>query len=72
MGWSQSALNYLFREPNIFFNSITGKKRDVRLSLRASNFLLGTILSGMSLPAVITETWFGRGGTLIVSASRIT
>jgi len=71
IGWSQSALNCLFPVPNIFFDNLTGKKRNVSPLLNASSFVLGSILSGLSLPAVIAGTLFGRGGTLVVAADRI-
>ena len=71
IGWSQSALNYVFSNPNVFFDYLTGKQRNLSTLLNISNFALGSILTVLSLPLVAAGTLFGRGGTLITVAYRI-
>ena len=72
MGWTQSALNYIFSTPNIFMNVVMGKRDQTNVGslLQASNFILGAIVTGLFLPAVAVGTLFRRGGTLIIVASR--
>lgn len=72
IGWSQSTLNYFFPIPNVFFNYLTGKQRNLSTLLNISNFVLGSVLTALSLPAVAAGTLFSRGGTLITVACRTT
>ena len=69
-GWSQSALNCILKSPNVFFHLLTGRRGDRGASLALLNILLGSILTGLFLPAVAAGTLSGRGGTLVVAASR--
>lgn len=71
IGWSQSALNCLFSRPNVFFDYLTGKQRNLSTLLKISNFALGSIFTVLSLPVVAAGTLFGGGGTLITVACRI-
>jgi SAM-dependent methyltransferase len=68
LGWSQSALNCIMPYPNVFFHCLTGKQKDYSKSTLLSNFVLGSFLTFLSLPAVAVGTLCGRGGTLIVLA----
>lgn len=68
IGWSQSALNLFLPFTNLFFYQLTGKQKAINSSLKISCFTLGTILTGLSLIAVATEKFLGRGGTLVVAA----
>jgi len=70
LGWSQSALNYILPYPNVFFDFLTGKKRDCSRFIKAASFLLGSALTVLSLPAVMVGALTGHGGTLVVEASR--
>lgn len=71
IGWSQSVLNSLFpNHPNIFFNFLTNKQIKNSFLIKISNVILGSFLTGLSLPAVATGTLAGRGGTLIIIAYR--
>ena len=70
LGWSQSALNLLMPEPNIFFNSLTGRHTGVGKSQPAASYVLGIMLSALALPATTAGTLSRRGGTLIVAAHR--
>lgn len=68
LGWSQSALNYLMPYPNVFFDSLTGKRSNRSRIVTATGLALGTLLVLLSLPAVAVGTLMGRGGTLIAVA----
>ena len=72
IGCSQSVLNYFFPVPNVFLDILMGKQMNLSTLLNISFFTLGSILIALSLPAVATGTLFGRGGTFITSACRIT
>lgn len=70
LGWSQSALNTIFKEPNIFFKSLSGHKTKTNSINRAANFALGVGFSAFALPFVLFGTLAKKGGTLIVCASK--
>ncbi len=72
MGWVQSGLNRLMREPNVFFRMLTGRRTSVGWPVRWLNLGLGaSMMAVMTLP-----TWasgrLGRGGTLIAVARMTT
>ena len=68
LGWSQSALNLLMPSPNVFFNSLTGRRRRVGKVQAAASYSLGAALSALALPATAIGTLSRRGGTLIIAA----
>ncbi len=68
LGWSQSALNYLMPDPNVFFDCLTGKRKNHNKFITVSNFALGSLLTLLFLPAVAIGTVLGRGGTLVAVA----
>jgi SAM-dependent methyltransferase len=68
LGWSQSALNYLMPEPNVFFDTLTGKQGRAGWFARLCACLLGSLLLMLALPIMALSTLLGRGGTLIVVA----
>jgi SAM-dependent methyltransferase len=70
LGWSQSALNLLLPQPNVFFDTLRGRKGRAGRITRFCGFLLGMLLTVVSLPALLLGTLTGRGGTLIVMASQ--
>ena len=70
LGWSQSALNCIRHRPNVFFDLLTGRRRDPGASFPLMDLLLGTILTALFLPAVAAGTVSGRGGTLVAVARR--
>jgi len=70
LGWSQSALNYIMPDPNIFFDTLTGKRSGIGPGMRGAAVALGVLLSVAALPAVAAESMAGRGGTLICSARK--
>lgn len=69
LGWSQSALNYLMPEPNVFFDTLTGKRGKAGWFARIYACLLGSLLMILALPLLALSTLLERGGTLIVVAS---
>jgi SAM-dependent methyltransferase len=70
LGWSQSALNFLFSQPNMYFYTLTGKTSNTNSILTVTSFLLGSLLMVLSLPALVVGTALGRGGSLIVVANK--
>jgi len=70
LGWSQSALNCIMPYPNVFFDCLTGKQKGYSRSVVLSSFMLGSVLTFLSLPAVAAGTLCRRGGTLIAVARK--
>lgn len=70
LGWSQSALNSIFKVPNVFFRSLAEQKTDVGAGIRAANFVLGVIFSAIALPLVLLGTLSKNGGTIVITASK--
>ena len=70
LGWAHSALDCVLPVPNAFYNVLTGKHTSEGFIVRASSLLLGSLASALSLPLLIAGTALGRGGTLIVAATR--
>ncbi len=70
LGWSQSALNAIFCEPNVFFKSLSGHETNVNAFVKSINFTLGIGFSALALPFVLFGTLAQKGGTLIVCASK--
>ena len=70
LGWSQSALNAMMPNQNVFYRTIVGKRAGLSRGAVLVNAVLGTVFSALSLPAVVAGTAAGRGGTLIVAARR--
>jgi len=68
LGWSQSALNYILPYRNVFFDCITGRRKDYSSLVTALSFVLGSLLTVLALPAVIMGTLLKRGGTLVIVA----
>ena len=69
LGWSQSALNYLMTEPNVFFDTLTGKEGNVGGFAKLYACLLGSLLTLLALPVLTLGTLLGRGGSQIVVAA---
>jgi len=69
LGWSQSALNRLMpRHPNLFMDTVTGKGGEGGNLIRGGAFLIGSLLTLLSLPLLLLGTLMGRGGSLVVVA----
>ncbi|HWB12498.1 MAG TPA: class I SAM-dependent methyltransferase [Pirellulales bacterium] len=68
IGWSQSALNLVASEPNIFLYSLIRKPVRASSMLRAFHFGLGSVLTAAALPLAAISSFMHRGGTLIVAA----
>ena len=69
LGWSQSALNFLMSQPNVFFDFLRGKRGRIGWLPRFYGIVLGSLLTVMSLPPLVLGTLSGRGGTLIMMAT---
>lgn len=67
-GWMQSALNWVLAEPNVLFNSLTGKPTHAGPVARALSYTLGSCVFPASVGATALSALVGRGGTLIASA----
>jgi len=70
VGWSQSALNCIRYQPNVFFDLLKGRRRGPGASFPLVDVLLGVAFTVASLPAVAAGTIAGRGGTLVAVARR--
>lgn len=70
MGWSQSFLNRIFREKNVFFNTLTGKATDAGAATKVIHFLIGSIASVAAIPLVLLDIATKRGGTIVVRATK--
>lgn len=70
MGWSQSALNAISREPNVFYNSLIGRPVRVGKPIQLAHLAVGLTLTAAAVPLVAMGILFRRGGTLIVAARR--
>jgi len=69
LGWSQSVLNFLMPgHQNLFFDMLTGKKGKSERWTGGAAYVLGTVLSLLSVPFMTVTSLFGSGGSLIVSA----
>jgi len=64
-GWLQSALNTVFPQPNLLFQSLTGKPPLAGPTQIALSYALGTALGPAAVAATAVGTLAGRGGTLI-------
>jgi len=69
-GWSQSALNQFMPTRNGFFNQLTGKAGTTNRLEQITNLAVGTILTGLSIPAVVAGSRFKSGGTVVMAARR--
>jgi 2-polyprenyl-3-methyl-5-hydroxy-6-metoxy-1,4-benzoquinol methylase len=70
MGWSQSFLNKIFSEKNVFFNTLTGKATDAGAATKVIHFLIGSIASVAAIPLVLLDIVTKRGGTIVVRATK--
>src|SRR5512140_189471 len=71
LGWSQSALNFLMSQPNVFFDFLRGKQGRIGRLPRFYGIVIGSLLTVMSLPPLALSTLSGRGGTLIMIATHL-
>lgn len=70
IGWSQTALNLVAGEPDVFMNMMMN--RPVRASHLAQAIHLGAglLLTAAAIPITLLSSAAGRGGTLIVAATK--
>lgn len=67
-GWLQSALNTVMPEPNVLFQSLTGKPRTTGPGQLALSYALGTALGPAAVAATALGSATRRGATLIAIA----
>lgn len=70
-GWSQSALNVVAREPNVFLDWVTRRPRRVGRGRLVAHVGGGALLSAVALPVVAARIAVRRGDTLVVAARRM-
>lgn len=70
LGWSQSLLNALFSEPNVFFHVLTGKPVRAKGALKLAQVGVGLVATALCIPLVWLGALAGRGGTVIVEAAK--
>lgn len=70
LGWSQSLLNCLSNNQNVFFKLLTGKQ-SFSTKTKILNLIGGIFFSALALPLIPISSLAKSGGTLIV-ASRLT
>jgi SAM-dependent methyltransferase len=67
-GWLQSALNAMMPEPNVLFQSLTGKPRTAGTGQLALSYALGTVLGPVALAATAVGALARRSATMIAIA----
>lgn len=70
LGYSQSALNKIFEEPNVFFRTLSGHEVKVSRTTKLANFVLGLAFSAVAMPLVFFNSLAKSGGTLVVAARK--
>jgi SAM-dependent methyltransferase len=69
-GWTQSALNCISEEPNVFFNHLTGRPSKAGAALKWSHFAAGTLITAMAGPLTAIGALAGRGAVLVMTARK--
>jgi SAM-dependent methyltransferase len=70
LGWSQSALNRILPQPNLFFQQLTGRSSAAPASIAAASWLLGTVATAAAVPLLLASIATGSPGTLVMVARR--
>ena len=70
VGWSQSALNLMASEPNVFMNMIVSRPLRASRLAKAVHLAGGLLLTAAAIPITLASSAAGRGGTLIVAATK--
>jgi len=70
MGWSQSFLNTMFSEKNVYLNTLTGKAANANVAEKTIHFLLGSIANVAAIPLVLFDIATKRGGTIVIRATK--
>jgi SAM-dependent methyltransferase len=70
LGWTQSALNSIFSQPNIFLDNLRGKQRGYGKLVNMLHLFIGSLFMMLSLPAIIVERLLNRSGTIITVARK--
>jgi SAM-dependent methyltransferase len=69
-GWTQSALNSLWPQPNVLFHTLTGRRHPGGPAAGALHLALASMAGALALPAMAIGQLAGRGGTLIFVARK--
>ncbi|MGH7440804.1 MAG: methyltransferase domain-containing protein, partial [Polyangiaceae bacterium] len=69
-GWAQSALNWVFPEPNLFFYQLTGRPTKAGALTRSASFAAGAALTAASVPFTAAGGLASSGGVLVMAAAR--
>jgi SAM-dependent methyltransferase len=69
-GWTQSALNSVFAEPNVFFHQLTGKPTGAGAGTRSANFAAGVVLTALAAPLTAAGPIAANGAILVMAARK--
>jgi SAM-dependent methyltransferase len=69
-GWLQSPLNKFTQTPNALFDTLTGRPTPAPKLAVGRDFAVATAFGPLAVAATLASTALGRGGTLVVAASR--
>jgi SAM-dependent methyltransferase len=69
-GWAQSALNWAFAEPNMFFYQLTGKPTKAGPIVRSASLAAGAALTALSVPLTAAGGLASSGAVLVMATRR--
>jgi SAM-dependent methyltransferase len=69
-GWTQSALNSVFSEPNVFFYELTGRRPRIGTISKSVHFAAGTLLTALAIPLTAAGPLGSRGAILVMAARK--
>jgi SAM-dependent methyltransferase len=69
-GWTQSALNSVFPDPNVFFYELTGRHPDVGPIAKSVHFAAGTLLTALAAPLTAVGPLASKGAVLVMAARK--
>ncbi len=69
-GWTQSALNSVFSEPNVFFSELTGRKPRASAISKSVHFAAGALLTALAAPLTAAGPLASSGAILVMAARK--
>jgi SAM-dependent methyltransferase len=69
-GWTQSALNSVFDEPNMFFHQLTGKPTSAGPVTRSASFAAGVAVTALAAPLTAAGPLAATGAILVMAARK--
>jgi SAM-dependent methyltransferase len=69
-GWTQSALNWVFSEPNIFFHQLTGRPSRAGALSKSANLAAGVLLTALATPLAAAAPLAAKGAILVIAARK--